>query len=86
MGSLHIDDLLHSTSNIGWANVVGCRDSYGIDLDLHILHVGCRTGAHIDDLRILIILIVLRMVSLIIVLRDYVCLVDCLVVLSIFQV
>ena len=30
--------------------MVDCRDSHRIDLDLHILHVGCGTGTHIDDL------------------------------------
>ena len=52
MDSLHIGDLLCSTWNIGWADVVSCRDSQRIDLNLHILHDSCWTGAHIDDLRI----------------------------------
>ena len=31
--------------------MVGCHNSQRIDLDLHILHVGCRISAHIDDHR-----------------------------------
>ena len=50
MDSLHIGFLLCSMWKIGWDDVVGCRDSQRIDLDLHILHFGCRTSAHIDDL------------------------------------
>ena len=52
MGSLYIDDLLHSMWNTGWADMVGCRDSPRIDFDLHILHDGCRTSAHINNLHI----------------------------------
>ena len=52
MGIMHIDDLLYSMWNIGWANVVSCRDSQRINIDLHILHDSCRIGTHIDDLRI----------------------------------
>ena len=52
MGSLHIDDILYSMLNTIWVNVVDCCDSQRIDLSLHILHDGCQTGAHIDDLHI----------------------------------
>ena len=52
MGSLHIDHLLYSMWNTGWANVVGCHDSQRINLDLHILHDGCRSETHIKDLHI----------------------------------
>ena len=31
--------------------MVGCCDSQRINLDLHIIHIGYRTGAHIDDHR-----------------------------------
>ena len=36
---------------MGWDDVVGCRDSQRIDLELHILHVGCQTNTHIERIR-----------------------------------
>ena len=51
MDSLHVSVPPYNMWNIGWVDVVDFLDSQRIDLDLHILHVGCQTDAHIDDHR-----------------------------------
>ena len=63
-----------------------CRDSQRIDLDLHIIPDSYRIGTHIDGLHIFDYSVRFEHCFTDHVLHDCVCLVDCLVVLSIFYV